>query len=99
MIKQRKNAGTVWDKKRKATQLKQMITLEEINQKLLAKEERQKDIEKTIQRKYDIPKQRKNLAESRGNAGRQTNAWLTKKQNNIGAKCGNEGNITEKMNG
>ena len=33
MIKQRKNTGTCWDKKDKATQVKMAIQLEEINQK------------------------------------------------------------------
>ena len=40
MIKQRKNAGTFWDKKEKATQEKITIQDEEINQKVQAKEER-----------------------------------------------------------
>ena len=39
MIKQRKNAGTCWGKKEKAIQEKIIIQLEEINQKVLAKEE------------------------------------------------------------
>ena len=39
MIKQRKNAETGWDEKRKAIQqLKQKIQLKEINQKVLFKE-------------------------------------------------------------
>ena len=38
MIKQRKNAGTCWEKKGKAAQEKMTIQLDEINQKVLAKE-------------------------------------------------------------
>ena len=39
MIKQRKNAGTCWDKKEKNNTRKITIQLEEINQKELAKED------------------------------------------------------------
>ena len=42
MIKQRKNAGTYWDKKEKATKVKQTIQLKEINQNVQAKEGRLK---------------------------------------------------------
>ena len=42
MIKQRKNVRACWDKKEKATQVKMTIQLEEINQKVPAKEERLK---------------------------------------------------------
>ena len=43
MMRQRKNAGICWDKKKKATQqLKQIIQLEEINLKIQAKEGRLK---------------------------------------------------------
>ena len=62
MIRQRKNAGTSWDEKKKATQVKQTIQLEEIKQKVLVKEKNTKEIskrDKTIQTKQDIPKQRK----------------------------------------
>ena len=38
MIKQRKDAGICWDKKEKVTQEKITIQLNEINQKVLAKE-------------------------------------------------------------
>ena len=46
MIRQRKNVGTYKDKKEKATQEKITMQLEEINQKVLAKVGRLKDIEK-----------------------------------------------------
>ena len=42
MIKERKDAGTCRDKKAKATQEKITIQLDEINQKVLAKEGRLK---------------------------------------------------------
>ena len=42
MIKQKKNAGTCEDKKKKATQEKITIQLEEMNQKVLANEGRLK---------------------------------------------------------
>ena len=42
MIKQRKSAGTFWNKKRKATQEKMSIKLEETNQKVVAKDGRLK---------------------------------------------------------
>ena len=42
MIKQKKDAGTYRDKKEKSTQRKITIQLEEINQKVLAKEGRLK---------------------------------------------------------
>ena len=42
MIKQKKNAGIYWDKKEKRTLEKMRIRLEEINQKVLAKEGRLK---------------------------------------------------------
>ena len=42
MMKQRKNAGTCWDKKEKAIQVKKTIQLEEINQKVLVKDEKLK---------------------------------------------------------
>ena len=48
MIKQRKNAGTCWDKKEKVTQAKQTIQPEEINQKVLAKEGRLKRYRNSI---------------------------------------------------
>ena len=38
MMKQRKNAETYWDKKKEATQEKITIQLEEINQKVMAKD-------------------------------------------------------------
>ena len=44
--RQRENARTYWDEKKKETQqLKQTIQLKEINQKVLAKKGRLKDIE------------------------------------------------------
>ena len=51
--KTKKNAGTCWDKKEKATQVKMIIKLEEINQRVLVKEGRLKRYwdSKTIQRK------------------------------------------------
>ena len=42
MIRQRKNAGTYWDKKEKATQVKKKIQLKKINRKVLVKEARLK---------------------------------------------------------
>ena len=42
MMRHRKNAGIFWDEKEKATQVKQTIQPEEINQKMLAKEGRLK---------------------------------------------------------
>ena len=42
MIRQRRNAGICWDEKEKATQVKQTMQREEINQKVMAKEERLK---------------------------------------------------------
>ena len=42
MLKQRKNAGTCWDKKEKVIQEKITIQLEEINQKVISKEGRLK---------------------------------------------------------
>ncbi len=63
MIKQRKEAGMCWDEKRKATQFKQTIQLEEINQKVLAKERRLKiyrDRIKQYRQKITLKKQEKN---------------------------------------
>ena len=42
IIRLGKNAGLCWEEKRKATQIKQTIQLEEINQKVLTKEGRLK---------------------------------------------------------
>ena len=68
-IKQRENAETCWDKKKKATQEKITIQLEEIYQKVLVKEGRLKKIStrsKVIQIKLNIPKQRKKTLTSWG---------------------------------
>ena len=46
MIRQRKNARICWDEKRKTIQVKQTIELEEINQKLLAKEGKKTSVKK-----------------------------------------------------
>ena len=48
MIKQRKEAGTCRDKKEKATQGKITIQVEEINQKVLAKEGRLKRYQQRV---------------------------------------------------
>ena len=45
MIRPREYAGTRWDEKKKATQLKQTIELKEINQNVLTNEGRLKNIE------------------------------------------------------
>ena len=44
-IRQRKNVGNCWEKKEKVKQVKQILQNEEINQNVLAKEGRLKDIE------------------------------------------------------
>ena len=48
MMKQRKNAGTFWDKKEKATQERITILLEEIHQKVLAKKGRLKRYQQRV---------------------------------------------------
>ena len=48
MLRQTKNARICLDKKKKATQLKQMIQLKEINQKVLTKEGRLKGFQDRI---------------------------------------------------
>ena len=54
--------------------------------------------DQTIQTKLDIPKQQKKiLPASRGeNARRHISNWMTRKQNNFGAKFVNEENINRK---
>ena len=56
VIKQRKDAGTYRDKKENAKQEKITIQLEEINQKLLEKEERLKRYRKRVMTKIIIIK-------------------------------------------
>ena len=96
MIKQRKDAGTCKDKKKKATQEKITIKLEEINLKFLAKEGRLKRYRQRVtkmQIKQDIPKQRKkilstsgrrwheNIPTTRCNRNRTILDWQSRKHN------------------
>ena len=60
MIKQKKDAEIIWNRKEKTTQEKLTIQLEEIKRKVLAKEGRLKRYlqrGKTIQTNQEIPKQ------------------------------------------
>ena len=55
--------------------------------------------DKTILPEQVILTQRKNYQKYGENASRQTYNWMTRKQNNYGAKYGDEKIITEKLNG
>ena len=65
MIKQKKDAGICGNRKDETSNTRKItVQLEEINQKVLAKEGRLKG--KTIQTKQDIPKQLKKILSTTG---------------------------------
>ena len=60
MIKQKKNAGICWSKKKKATREKITVQIEEISQKVLSKEGRLKRYRQRVKqyrKRQGIPKQ------------------------------------------
>ena len=54
--------------------------------------------DESIETTQDIRKHRQKILPGE-DARRHTNNWMKKKQNNFGAKYGNEVNITDKQNG
>ena len=87
----------------KTTREKKTVQLEEINQKVLAKEGRLKEIStkgKIIQTNQDIPKQRKKILSNwEGMTQKHTNNQTPKKLNNFRRKYGSRKSITKRLNG
>ena len=98
MIKQRKNAKTC-EKNEKATQLKMIIQLEEINQNIWAKEGRLKRyLDKVKQYKQTwYFKTMTTILTSRGRWHIDIPTTRCKKRNIFGAKYDNQKNIKKKV--
>ena len=100
MIRQRKDAGTCRDKKRKKSNKwkNNSKTWGNIPESKIRKIKKILTKGKTIQAKQDIPKQRKEiLPTSRGEMTRKpTNKLMQEKPNNFGLKYGNQMNSTKK---
>ena len=87
-------------RKEKAAQIKQTIQLEEINQKILAKERRLKiyldRIKQFRQNRIYQDKEKNSTNKSVENTWRHTSNRVTKKYNNFGEKYGKKEDIKEK---
>ena len=102
MIKQKKNAEINKNRKEKTTQEKLIIQLEEIYQKVLAKEGRLKKYRQRIKQYRQIGYS-KILKESSINNWKEmtikhTNKRMQKKPNNSELKYGNQKNIMKRLN-
>ena len=93
MIKQRKDAGICRNRKEKTTQEKITIELEEINQKVLAKEGKSKRYWQRV-KQYRQNRTFHNKEHSINNweemTQKHTNNRMQKKPNNLGLKYGNQ---------
>ena len=97
MIKQKKNAELIRNKKEKTTGEKLTIQLEEINQKVLAKEGRLKRYRQRVKQYRQNRTFQNNKGKSINNweemTIKYTNNWMKKKPNDFGQKYGNQKNI------
>ena len=103
MIKQKKDAGTIRNRKEKTTQGKHSIELEEINQKVLVKEGRLKRYRQRV-KQYRQTGNSKTMKENsisnwEESTMKHTNNQMKKKPNDFGPKYGNKKNITKSLNG
>ena len=92
MIKQKKNAGICWDKKKKSNSTSKTDNTTQRNEPDKAGERRKiLRRDKTIQTKQDMTKQRKKFYQQVGEGDKKhTNIWMTRKQNNFETKYGNQ---------
>ena len=98
--KQRRDAGTRGDKKEKATQGNMTIQLEEIDQKVLAKEGRLKRYRQRV-KQYRLNgtfqnNERKFYQQIEETTRKHTNNRMEENPNNFGIKYGNQENIIKK---
>ena len=83
-----------WNEKSKATSLEQTIQFKEINPKVLGKERRLKRYQHKIKQYRQNRISKNNKREFYQQVVRRyINNWMQRKQNNLGAKYGNRGNI------
>ena len=103
MIKQKKDAGICGNVKEKATREKITPRVEEIKQKVLAKERRLKRYRQRVkqyrQDRIFQNNERKFYQRLGGHDTKHTNNRMPKNPNDLGLKYGNQKNIIKRLNG
>ena len=102
MIKQKKDAGIIWNKNKKTTREKLAIQLEEINQKVLATEGRLKRYRQRVKQyrqNTTFQNNERKFHQQLGDCNKRNNNQMQKKPNDFGPRYGNQKNITKMLNG